>query len=353
MKEVYSTRNFGAIVAVSALVTFLMCAAASSIISSAKGVELRALRFAADSVVAAGEKERVVSGEAGVKAPKLVEVPPKSINSESSVDADVRGNVVGVGMYAGGFDDLRQVLRAGSNDWLAVEPEAGKRVRNAAIAIGARLRRRGLTAFVLPRGFAGADGEACNVMLGLHLGGVIPILRLPATNVADAAATRSCLKRMARRDPTVYVDARNGLTPRTSTLTAGSRTVFEVSPDGIGRALNVGAMVIAVRGMRREEVIRLLTSRSSAVDSSAVRRAARRFSTWLAFAPTRGAVPARTSPGPMPRRPETVRLRGLGRLDHAESRPPGGSGTQGKPTKGTNPDKAVPGAETGGARPGR
>lgn len=337
-----SRREFVAVAAVTAVLTFLMAAAASAIVADAGGAGARELAYSANSIVFAGEGDDLSDVPGGARVPVLVPVDAAVLADGGapevpSAPGGVRLTVVGV--ISSPAAGTAEMFASHANAWSAVEDRPAVRLRNSAIDVGARLRKAGMHAVVLPDGFLGASAGGCTVADGLYRGGVIPVFRVAPT---PPAAVRRCLAHFTSRDPSVYADLAGGRMP---SVPHGVTLFLETQAGTGSQVLRRGATFLLVTDRGRTETIESLVASRSAATQAAVVDAARRASSWYAGVPPAGSVPSKTPPqAPAKKRggvkldkPEKIGRRSAGANDAApgQEQKSSGSGGSGAPPRGS------------------
>ncbi|MBJ7458380.1 MAG: hypothetical protein JHD02_04250 [Thermoleophilaceae bacterium] len=353
------SRSLIAVFAVAAFSTFLMAAAASTIVAQADGPSEREAAFAANSVVVMDVGKPIGSAPAGARVPSLVEVARANIFSAAQIDsASAEGeplNTVHIGISEDDPVALVKAFLDHSQKWLSATSSEKRRVRNASVDAGVRLRRLGVSALILPTGFLAANRYGCAIADGLYSGGAVPVFRLPSAGSADSAALRKCLALFVNRNATVFVERVSGGMPEGLKSLASDLTVLmETDRNGVDAALLAGVSGLLVRGESREKTASDLATSRSEKRSQLVLDAASRMSRWYANVPPIGSSPSTAAPAER-KRAKRIKVKPL------EDISPNRTGNDGRPvaprapslqpkSKGnTNPAPATPDQNTGAA----
>lgn len=352
-------RSLIVVFAIAAVATFLLAAAASTIVAQADGPGEREAAFASNSIVVNDVGQPIGSAPVGARVPSLVDVTESNIFSaaqlESSSSDEGQVKTVQIGISESEPAALANAFLNHSERWLPATSSEPKRVRAASMDAGVRLRRLGVSALILPTGFLAASSYGCAIAEGLYFGGAVPIFRLPSAGTTDTIAIRKCLARFANRDATVFVDHRSSKPPELVLSPESKLTMFfETTPEGLDSALLGGAAGVLVEGQSREETARRLTLSRSEEQTKLVLNAATKMSRWFAKVPPIGTIPPTTAPAAQKKAKRT-------KLKSFEDITPTRKGNDGRPVaprqqapaqpdKGnTNPSPVPPSPESGGA----
>jgi hypothetical protein len=342
------SQRLGVVFVVAAISTFLMAAAASTIVARADGPGEREAAFAANSIVVADVGQPVGEAPVGVRVPQLVEVSNANLFEGAALELpaanESSARTVNIALAEAEPAALIQAFAEHAQKWELATSDPATQLRDASIDVGVRLRKLGVLALVLPRGFLTASTSSCAIVDGLYRGGTVPVFHLPAAGVAESAAMRACLKHFKNRGVTFLVDAPRGELPEdVGDITPHLTFFYETTKSGLNGVLSAGAAAVLVDGEPRDEIVSQLVNARSETTQEATVAAAQRMSRWYAKAPPAGSSPSTAAPAAHKAESKSVKVKPLKDIT------PKRHGNDGQPVAPRQPAHQTPAPPGGGA----